>query len=228
MITEYNPAFNDYIRIPLQLKFERDDMFETLIAPARADRSLTTLIQQLLQAYYTSQTVRDIVAQQSMGFSDIDLLAKQVDKVAKAHNTTRMLAGMMADDIQDAHDGLYAARTPENVADNSSKGTVAGAGSDAVMAMLQEIATQVGNLSTRMNQMESTQQVAKAYAQPQATSQAQKQAVVQPINVSVATAVPQADAVTNNVGVAKTPVTNPTTSTPNRFAKLASSMANLG
>lgn len=226
MITEYNPAFNDYIRIPLQLKFERDDMFETLIAPARADRSLTTLIQQLLNAYYTSQTVRDIVAQQSMGFTDIDLLAKQVDKVSKAHNTTRMLASMMADDIQDAQDGLYAKQTSENV---SSKGTVVGVGSDAVMTMLQEIAAQVGNLSARMNQMEITQQAnVNTLATTQAQTQEQRQGTAQPINVSVAMPIPQTNTVNKNTDVTKPTTTKQIVSQTNGFAKLATSMVNLG
>ena len=244
MLDEYNPAFNDYIRIPIQLKFERDDMFETLIAPARADRSLTALIQQLLQAYYTSQTVRDIIAQQSMGFTDIDLLAKQVDKVARAHSNTRMLANMMADDIQDANDGVYAS----NTANTSGQTTGQSTGTDAVMSMLQEIAAQVGNLSNRMNNLENVQaQQVTVHTTPMQTTPVQhipvqptvvpvQPAPVQPVPVQPVPVQTQMQAqarttvndATNAAHVQSTNSSGATTNPANSFAKLVTSMAKLG
>lgn len=224
MLEEYNPAFNDYIRIPIQLKFERDDMFETLIAPARADRSLTALIQQLLQAYYTSQTVRDIIAQQSMGFTDIDLLAKQVDKVARAHSNTRMLANMMADDIQDANDGVYAS----NTADVGTHKTGQSPETDAVMSMLQEIATQVGNLSNRMNNLENVQaQQVTVHTAPMQTTPVQPTVV--PVQTQMQTqARTTVNDATNAVHVQSTNSSGATTNPANSFAKLVTSMAKLG
>ena len=219
-MNDYNPALEDYIRIPLQLRFERDDMFDTLIAPARADRSLTTLIQQLLQAYYRSQTVRDIIAQQSMGFTDIDVLAKQVDRVAKAHNNTRVLTGMVMDDVLDASDGLM-----PNTAQNNSGAT----GDNDIMTMLQSIATQVGSLSARIDKMESgsatpTTAPTVTTAEPVSTPVAQTTMADMPVQMSTATT--KSMRTTANI-----PNTSPTVAAPkpvNKFAKLASSMANFG
>lgn len=136
----------DSIRIPLQLRFERDDMYMNLIAPARADRSLTTLILQLLTAYYQDETVRDIITKRSMGITDIDILTKQVNRVAQVHNNERILTNILQEDVHNrANDyGIDTANAQANT---------------EITGMLSQILTQMNAMNNRMDALEQTQQL---------------------------------------------------------------------
>lgn len=136
----------DSIRIPLQLRFERDDMYMNLIAPARADRSLTTLILQLLTAYYQDETVRDIITRRSMGITDIDILTKQVNRVAQVHNNERILTNILQEDVH-------------NRFEDSSKDYGAGTVNTEITGMLSQILTQMSAMNNRMDALEQTQQL---------------------------------------------------------------------
>lgn len=160
----YNNADLDYVRIPMQLRFARDDMFEDLIAPARADRSLSTLILQLLQAYYRDETVRDIVTRMSMGISELDILNKQVDRVMKSQNNANIMAAVMQGNINNMRDdfnsGFCGSSNP--YANPNTNNPMGGGG---VEVALQQIMLQLNTLSNEVGNIKQQQQQQQGFVQ---------------------------------------------------------------
>lgn len=76
------------IRIPVSLKFEKNAMYENFIAPVRASRKLTTLIQDLLLLYYENDRVRAMLEDESEDALSLDDLLQQVDEILATQRDT--------------------------------------------------------------------------------------------------------------------------------------------
>lgn len=77
---------DESIRIPISLKFEKDEMYLKFIQPARDDRSLTQIITTLLRAYYEDEEVRKLVDARELGEEMIRELNDEIWRIESEHN----------------------------------------------------------------------------------------------------------------------------------------------
>lgn len=77
---------NRFVRIPLSLKVELDDMYYDFIEPARRDKSLSKVISNLLRAYFEDSDVRQLVDARVEGQAIIDNLNTEIERITFEHN----------------------------------------------------------------------------------------------------------------------------------------------
>ena len=73
-------------RIPVSLKFDTDDMFYGLIKPARDNKTLTTLIINLLRAYYEDEEIQRLVDARVAGDNILRELNEDLERISLEHS----------------------------------------------------------------------------------------------------------------------------------------------
>jgi hypothetical protein len=76
----------EFIRIPMSLKFDLDDMYYDFIEPVRRDKSLSKIIVKILRAYYEDDEVRCLIDSHDAGMEVLKMLNDQIDKIAMEHS----------------------------------------------------------------------------------------------------------------------------------------------
>lgn len=82
----------DYIRIPVSLKFEKDDFFHDFVEPIKNDRGLSTLIVGLLRLYYENAVVKSEYDEFIKLTDPLFRIKQQLDRMVLEHSKSMMAA----------------------------------------------------------------------------------------------------------------------------------------
>lgn len=94
----------DYIRIPVSLKFEKDDFFHDFVEPIKNDRGLSTLIVGLLRLYYENTTVKAEYEEFIKLTDPLFRIKQQLDRMVLEHSKSMMAAEALEEVIESKKD----------------------------------------------------------------------------------------------------------------------------
>ena len=96
------------VRTPISLKFDDDtsSFYVNLIAPLKDNKELSTFTLDLLKLYYENEEVRDALDRYREEHSPINLIQKQITRIAVNHQNNMMTTGMIGDMLSDAKDSF--------------------------------------------------------------------------------------------------------------------------
>jgi len=91
----------EYTRIPVSLKFDRDEFFYTLIEPMKSDRWLSTFIVEMLRLYYEDAEVREAYVRFAKRNEPVAKIKLQLERIQAEHNKSVMAVGALKDYVED-------------------------------------------------------------------------------------------------------------------------------
>ena len=161
MVDDFSILQEDTLRIPVSLKFEKDEMYFNFIKPAREDKSLTKTILNLLRAYYEDDEIRKLVDARNAGEDILKALNEEIDRIALEHAKSIAQTNALKFDTEvmtgasfmDTSDVINI--TPVNAQNNSGNAIAALPSTptmDNILAILNQLSSQVNNINSRMDE----------------------------------------------------------------------------
>lgn len=101
-------------RLPISLKFddEDSDFYCGFIEPKKNDRELTTLILNLLHAYYEKEEIRNSVDEYILEQSPFLTIHKEIERIAMEHSKNTTLTKMAKDAVVNEQNNFYKTSEP--------------------------------------------------------------------------------------------------------------------
>ena len=152
-------------RIPVSLKFDTDDMFYGLIKPARDNKTLTTLIINLLRAYYEDEEIQRLVDARVAGDNILRELNEDLERISLEHSKSMAQVSALKYETANATSSFFsrqreAAPMQQQQPTRPSQPSQPLLGNDEVvkgiMNVLAQLTEKVENLEGKQNKKESS------------------------------------------------------------------------
>ena len=145
-------------RIPLSIKVDRgESLYQNLIAPARDEGRLTTLIIELLRAYYDDEVVRDCVDKRMKKTDEFKAVQDQIERMLLEHAKNIAQTQALEFEAQQANRGTTT--ESDKISIDEDSGTKESETTVAMMQMVQNLAAKVESLSEQIKAQPQPQQV---------------------------------------------------------------------
>lgn len=145
-------------RIPLSIKVDRgESLYQNLIAPARDEGRLTTLIIELLRAYYDDEVVRNCVDKRMTKTDEFKAVQDQIERMLLEHAKNIAQTQALEFEAQQANRGTTT--ESDKISIDEDSGTKESETTVAMMQMVQNLAAKVESLSEQIKAQPQPQQV---------------------------------------------------------------------
>ena len=152
----------DYIRIPLSLKVEKDELYFNLIQPARQDKSLTRLILVVLRAYYEDDEIRRLVDTRTSGSEILKSLNEEIDKVNMEHNKSVAQVNALKFDTAKLSDAEFVeVYSDKDAGNNAEPNLLTNSTMTSILNMLSNLTDKVDMLMANQNKTNTETQTVK-------------------------------------------------------------------